>query len=153
MSVALAARLVATWFGCGRSPVAPGTVGTIGALPVHLLLRSFGPIPYAAAVVGITALGTWAAQREAERLGQDDPQSVVVDEVAGVMIALLLARGGGIAAEVIAVVLFRVFDIWKPGVIDKVQHTQPAGVGIMLDDVLAGVLAGAVGRGIAALVR
>jgi phosphatidylglycerophosphatase A len=153
MADSLAARMVATWFGCGRVPIAPGTVGTLGALPLHVLLKALGPIPYAAAVVGITAVGTWAAQREAERLGEEDPQSVVVDEVAGVLLALLLARGGGIKAEVLAVVLFRVFDIWKPGIIDRLQHMKPAGVGIMVDDLLAGVYAGVAARAIGALIR
>jgi len=140
------ARLLATWFGCGKSPVAPGTVGTLGALPLHFALRALGPVPYAAAVVAITAAGTWAAQREAERLGEDDPQSVVVDEVAGVLLALLLARGAGIKGELLAVVLFRVFDIWKPGPVDRVQHLPPQGVGIMADDLLAGLLAGLAAR-------
>jgi phosphatidylglycerophosphatase A len=149
MDSALAARLVATWFGCGRSPIAPGTVGTLGALPLHLALRALGPIPYAVAVAAITAAGTWAAQREAERLAEDDPQSVVVDEVAGVLLALLLARGTGIKGEILAVVLFRVFDIWKPGAIDRVQHLEPQGVGIMADDVLAGVFAGLAARWLA----
>lgn len=140
------ARLVATWFGCGRSPVAPGTVGTLGALPLHLALRALGPVPYAAAVLAVTAAGTWAAQREAERLGSEDPQSVVVDEVAGVLLALLIARGTGLKGELAAVALFRLFDIWKPGPVDRVQHLEPEGVGIMADDLLAGALAGLVAR-------
>ena len=73
MDSALAARLVATWFGCGRSPIAPGTVGTLGALPLHLALRALGPIPYAVAVAAIAAAAAWAAQREAERLAEDAP--------------------------------------------------------------------------------
>lgn len=149
MDSARAARLVATWFGCGKSPVAPGTVGTLGALPLHLALRAFGPVPYAVAVVAITALGTWAAQREAERLGEEDPQSVVVDEVAGVLLALLIARGSGLKAELLAVALFRVFDIWKPGPVDAAQRLEPEGVGIMADDVVAGLLAGLCARFIA----
>ncbi|MBK8999663.1 MAG: phosphatidylglycerophosphatase A [Myxococcales bacterium] len=149
MDSALVARLLATWFGCGRSPVAPGTVGTLGALPLHLALRALGPLPYAAAVIAITAAGTWAAQREAERLGEDDPQSVVVDEVAGVLLALLIARGTGWKGELLAVALFRVFDIWKPGPVDGVQHLEPKGVGIMADDVLAGALAGLSARWLA----
>ncbi|MBK7583688.1 MAG: phosphatidylglycerophosphatase A [Myxococcales bacterium] len=149
MDSALIARVVATWFGCGRSPVAPGTVGTLGALPLHLALRLLGPIPYATTVVLITALGTWAANREAERLGEEDPQSVVVDEVAGVLLGLLIARGAGVKAELLAVALFRLFDIWKPGPIDAIQHLEPKGVGIMADDILAGALAGVVARWVA----
>ena len=137
MDSARAARLLATWFGCGRSPVAPGTVGTLGALPLHLALRALGPIPYAVAVAAITAAGTWAAQREAERLGEDDPQSVVVDEVAGVLLALLIARGTGLKGELLAIALFRLFDIWKPFPIGWLDARVKGGVGVMLDDVLA----------------
>lgn len=143
------ARTLATWFGCGRSPVAPGTVGTLGALPLHLALRALGPVPYAAAVAAVAGVGIWAAQREADRLECEDPQSVVIDEVAGVLLALLLARGIGWKAEVAAVVLFRVFDIAKPGPVDRVQHLQPEGVGIMADDLLAGALAGVTARWLA----
>jgi phosphatidylglycerophosphatase A len=145
MDSSLAARVLATWFGCGKSPVAPGTVGTLGAIPLHLALRALGPIPYAAAVVAVTAVGTWAAQRESERLGVDDPQSVVIDEVAGVLVALLLARGS-LRGELLAVGLFRVFDIWKPGLVDRAQELEPKGVGIMADDIAAGVLAGLLAR-------
>jgi phosphatidylglycerophosphatase A len=145
------ARTLATWFGCGSSPIAPGTVGTLGALPLHLALRAMGPIPYAAAVAAVSAVGVWASQREAERLKTEDPQSVVIDEVAGVLLALLLARGAGWKAEVAAVVLFRVFDIAKPGPVDRVQHLSPEGVGIMADDLLAGILAGVTARWVGGL--
>ena len=147
------ARILATWFGCGRAPIAPGTVGTIGALPLHFALRALGPVPYAAAVAAITALGVWASQREAERLGEEDPSCVVIDEVAGVLLALLIANGAGRKASVIAVILFRVFDIWKPGPIDRVQHAKPEGVGIMADDILAGFFAGVTARWIGSVLR
>jgi phosphatidylglycerophosphatase A len=135
------AHLVATWFGCGRSPVAPGTVGTIGALPLHFLLRRMGPVPYLISVASVTAIGIWASQREADRLEKDDPQHIVIDEVAGVLIALFLANRSW-QSEAAAVVLFRLFDIWKPGFVDSAQHAKPEGLGIMLDDVAAGLIAG-----------
>src|SRR5689334_8839947 len=106
---ALPARLLATWFGCGLSPVAPGTVGSLGAVPLHFGLAMLGPVPHVAAIVGLTALGTWA----------------------------------GFGVRLLALGLFRVFDITKPGPIDSVQRLEPAGVGIMADDLLAGVAAGA----------
>jgi phosphatidylglycerophosphatase A len=120
---------------------------------LHFALRALGPVPYAAAVAAITALGVWASQREAERLGEEDPSSVVIDEVAGVLFALLIARGAGRSAGAIAVILFRVFDIWKPGPIDRVQHAKPEGVGIMADDILAGFFAGVSARWIGSLLR
>lgn len=145
--------MLATWFGCGHSPIAPGTVGSIGALPLHFALRFLGPIPHAAATVALTIAGTWAAQRVALSLNDDDPSAVVIDEVAGTLLALGLARPTGLIGELAALALFRVFDITKPGVIDRAQNLRPAGVGIMADDVLAGVLAGVVVRGVGRLFR
>ncbi|HET9958904.1 MAG TPA: phosphatidylglycerophosphatase A [Polyangiaceae bacterium] len=137
-----AAKWIATWFGCGRSPIAPGTVGTLGTLPLYWAMRSLGPLPYAAITLALTAIGTWAAERTAQALGDEDPSAVVIDEVAGTLIALGFARAGGLPAELLSVVLFRFFDIKKPGPIDSVQHLKPAGAGIMADDLLAGFAAG-----------
>jgi len=136
------ARLLATWFGCGRSPVAPGTMGTLGALPLHFLPRRLGPVPYLVSVATVTAVGFWASEREAARLGEEDPQSVVIDEVAGVLVALALVYGRDWKSQAAAVALFRLFDIWKPGFIDRAQNAKPPGVGIMLDDLAAGLVAG-----------
>lgn len=138
----VSARWLATWFGCGLAPVAPGTVGALGALPLHWALRALGPLPQVLVTIGITVAGTWAAQRYAEALGDDDPGSVVIDEVAGVLIALGLAAPHGLLAQVAAFVGFRVLDIAKPGFIDDAQRLRPAGLGIMADDVLAGLGAG-----------
>lgn len=143
------ARILATWFGCGRSPIAPGTVGTLGAIPLHLVLRAAGPIPYGLAVTAVSVAGIWAAHQEAERLGEKDPQTVVIDEVAGVLIALWLANRGGLKAEALAVLLFRVLDITKPGPIESLEHLEPRGLGIMADDLLAGLVAGVSARWIA----
>src|SRR5688572_18753216 len=101
---------IATWFGCGYAPKAPGTAGTIGALPLYLLLRGLHPVPQWTIVVAIAAIGTWAAQRVADDRRESDPQIVVIDEVAGVLIALCLA-GKGLMWELAAIVLFRVLDI------------------------------------------
>jgi phosphatidylglycerophosphatase A len=82
----------------------------------------------------------------AEANQDDDPSSVVIDEVAGVLIALGIAAPAGLTAQLAAFVAFRAFDIVKPGVIDDVQSWKPAGLGIMADDVLAGLSAGALVR-------
>lgn len=141
----VAATVLATWFGAGKSPLAPGTVGSVATLPLHLLLRRLGPGAYALTTLGLYAVGVWAAQREAERLEVSDPSSVVIDEVVGTLLALGLA-GGGLVRGALALGLFRVLDIKKPGLIGRAEHAQPEGVGIMLDDVLAGALAGAAVR-------
>jgi phosphatidylglycerophosphatase A len=139
------ARWLATWFGCGASPIAPGTVGSFGTLPLFWLLDHTGAAVYWLVTLALTIVGTWAAEHTARALGDEDPSSVVIDEVVGTLLALGIA-GPGLAAHVAAFVLFRVFDITKPGPVDRVQHLRPAGVGIMADDVLAGVLAGALVR-------
>jgi phosphatidylglycerophosphatase A len=136
------ARLVATWFGCGYSPIAPGTVGTLGALPLVYVLASFGTVPYWLGTVAVTALGVWASGRYARDRGEKDPSSAVIDEVSGTLIAVGFVLGAGWLPALAAILLFRLFDIWKPGPIDTVQKL-PGGYGVMADDVLAGILAGA----------
>lgn len=136
------ARWLATWFGCGRSPVAPGTAGSFGALPLHLLLRRLNPGLHLGAVLAVTALGIWASGKLSEELGDEDPQAVVIDEVVGTLIALGLVSRRGLGAQALAFALFRFFDIVKPGPIDRVQHIKPEGLGIMADDLLAGLCAG-----------
>lgn len=140
------ARVIATWFGCGYSPLAPGTVGTLGALPFAFGLNTLGPVPYWAGTALATAGGVWASGRLARDLGVEDPQTIVIDEVAGTLIAVGLALPLGPWAALAAVILFRVFDILKPGPIDTVQKL-PGGFGIMADDVLAGLVAGLMARG------
>ncbi len=139
------ARLVATWFGCGYSKIAPGTVGTLGTLPLAYVLHTLGLVPYWCGTLAVTALGVWASTRVADELGVEDPQCVVVDEVSGTLIAIGLGSGlawrGDVVVALVAVALFRLFDIWKPGPIDSVQ-SLPKGWGIMADDVLAGIAAG-----------
>jgi phosphatidylglycerophosphatase A len=142
------AFVVGTWFGCGEAKKAPGTVGSLGAVPVHLVLVRLPIGVHVAVIIAITVLGTWAAQRISDALGQEDPQRVVVDEVAGVLIAMAAVRDAPPLAVVAAFVLFRFFDITKLGPIAAAEHARPAGVGIMADDLVAGVLAGAIARGV-----
>jgi phosphatidylglycerophosphatase A len=137
-----AARWIATWFGCGRSPIAPGTVGALGALPLHFVLRRLSPGLHLTAVLASTALGIWAAGEVSKELDDDDPESVVIDEVVGTLIALGMVAQGSLRDKLIAFSLFRALDIIKPGVIDRVQHAKPEGLGIMADDLIAGVCAG-----------
>ena len=137
-----AARLIATWFGCGLAPRAPGTVGSLGAVPLHLLLSQLPIVLHALLAFVTVAAGTWAAHRYAHDRGEKDPQSVVIDEVAGTLLALVLVRDQSFGWQLLALALFRVFDIWKPGPIREAEKLPPTGVGIMADDVLAGLLGG-----------
>jgi phosphatidylglycerophosphatase A len=140
------AHALAKWFGCGNVPVAPGTAGSIGAVPLHLGLKLL-PIPWhLAAIAAVTAVGVWSANEVAKEMGVEDPQCVVIDEVAGTLLAMGMVRSRSIGTQLAALALFRLFDTWKPGIIDDSQKAKPEGVGIMLDDVLAGILAGVVTR-------
>jgi len=146
------ASLLAVWFGCGLSPRAPGTVGSLGAVPLHFLL-CLVPVPmHALGALAVVGAGIWAAQRYASERSETDPQRVVIDEVAGTVLALGLVRGESWVSLLAAFLLFRLLDIWKPGPIRTLEHARPVGLGIMLDDVLAGLLAGALARGLASAV-
>lgn len=117
-------------------------MGALATLPLHFALRALGPLPHAAATLLLTGVGIWAAGRTAEALEQEDPGSIVIDEVVGTLIAMGLARRSGLAGEAAAFALFRLLDITKPGIIDRAQRLRPPGVGILADDVLAGIAAG-----------
>ncbi len=140
------AETLATWFGCGLAPKAPGTVGSLGGVPLHLALRVLPPVPHALAILGVTAVGTWAAHRVAIKRGEEDPQRVVIDEVAGVLIAMGLVRSRSVRTQIYAWLLFRAFDITKPGPVSSAEKLKPAGLGIMADDLVAGALAGVAAR-------
>jgi len=135
-------RLVAEWFGTGLSPIAPGTVGSLGALPLFWILSQQGAALYWTGTMLLGLLGVWAAGVRAEELGVEDPSSVVIDEVVGVLLALGLVASASWHYWVLSWLLFRLLDIWKPGLIDRAQSLRPTGVGIMADDVLAGLVAG-----------
>lgn len=136
------AWVLATWFGCGLSPVAPGTVGTLGALPLYLLVRGGGPVALVAVAVAVTAIGIWASNAVVLDLGEKDPQRIVIDEVAGVLCALAAAPPTW-AGVTLAVLLFRLFDITKPFPARRAERL-PGGWGVMVDDLVAGAWAVAV---------
>lgn len=136
------AWVLATWFGCGLSPVAPGTVGTLGTLPLWYVLRPYGPRAIALAALVVTVVGIWASNEVVEASGQKDPQRIVIDESAGVLIALT-AAGTTPLHVTLAVVLFRLFDMTKPFPARRAERL-PRGWGVMMDDVAAGLQAAAV---------
>lgn len=141
--------LIATWFGSGLSPKAPGTAGSLAALPfIYLLLSCTTTWAVLAAGVLILALGTWASKQAGMRWGQVDHGAIVVDEVLGQLIAIGLAfhliNQPSLDWKVISIgfVFFRFFDItkvWPASYFDR--HVKNA-LGVMLDDVAAGVWAG-----------
>jgi len=131
------AYLLSIWFGCGRLPLMPGTWGTLGAVPLYLLLAPGGPVAVAAAAFVVTLVGVWAATEVVRHTGLKDPQIVCIDEVAGVLITLAAAPVGwkGVVA---GVVLFRIFDQWKPWPARGAERL-PEGWGVVMDDVFAGL--------------
>jgi phosphatidylglycerophosphatase A len=131
------AHVLAVWFGCGHVPFAPGTAGTLGAIPLYLLLRPHGTLAVLAAAIVVTGVGVWAASSVARDTKLKDPQIVVIDEVAGVLFAWLAAPPTT-AGLVLGFVLFRLFDQLKPWPARWAERRLPGGWGIVLDDVLAG---------------
>jgi phosphatidylglycerophosphatase A len=140
--------ILATWFGCGLLKPAPGSWGTLGALPFGIFILVCGGWPYLLIGIAlITAIGLWAAKDYERRSGTHDSSSIVIDEVAGMWIALLPAALDPLSVF-IAFILFRAFDILKPGPIGWVDKKLPGAPGVMADDILAGLCAAAVLFGI-----
>jgi phosphatidylglycerophosphatase A len=140
------ALALATWFGCGYAPKGPGTAGSLGAVAVALLLAHLtGPEPWRLPILAAVAtpVGIWAAGRTAEIRASKDPQIVVIDEVLGQWVALAAAGAGNLYHVASAFVLFRLFDIFKPWPVRRLE-SLPGGVGIVADDLMAGLYAAAV---------
>jgi len=134
------ARLIASGFGSGYSPKAPGTAGSLLALTLGAGLMTLSPwaLPVAVAasiVLGLVSIGPAG--------GTEDPGWVVIDEFAGQWIAMLALSHLSLPGLAVAFVLFRLFDIAKPGPIGWADR-QGGAVGVMLDDVIAGAVAAAV---------
>lgn len=137
-----AAWIACLWFGCGRVPIAPGTAGTLGALPLYLLLRPLGAAWVAMAALVVTVIGVVASSRVARIVGQKDPQFICIDEVAGVLLTWVAAPANW-KGTVLGFVLFRLFDMTKPFPARRCERLS-GGLGIVLDDIAAGVWGAAV---------
>lgn len=133
--------ILATWFGVGLIPIAPGTFGSLAALPfAWAMLELAGPWLLLVATAVVFAVGCWASDRYAAAASNSDPGAVVVDEVAGQWLALALAAPD-LAQFALAFVLFRVFDVLKPWPVSWAERRFSGGFGIMIDDVAAAVYA------------
>ena len=133
--------LIATWFGCGLSPIAPGTCGAAAALAIAIALHHYAgwtQLHFLLLTLALTPIGMWASGVYATSKGLKDPQSVVVDEVLGLWLTLVGAPGYGWKSWLAAFCLFRIFDIWKPFPIRRLEKV-PGGIGIVADDLGAGV--------------
>ncbi len=129
---------IAFGFGSGLMPKAPGTWGTLAAIPLYLMMRQTSWTVYFVSTVAAFVLGVWVCDRVTRILGVDDYSGIVWDEIVGYWLTMFLAPPGLIWV-VIGFSLFRLFDIWKPQPICLVDRQLHGGIGIMLDDILAAI--------------
>lgn len=136
-------HLIAFGFGSGLSPWAPGTFGTLIAIPIVLFVMQFGPVAHAAFAIFASLFGIYVCGESARRLDVHDHPGIVWDEITGFALTMLT-----VPAQVHWIVagftLFRALDIWKPWPIREADHSLHGGLGIMLDDILAGIFAAAI---------
>ena len=128
-------------FGSGLSPVAPGTMGTLVAIPVYFLMNHLPFWGYWAVLSVIFVLGVWTSTQTEHQLDVHDHSGVVIDEIAGFLITMAFTSPS-IPHVVAGFILFRLFDILKPWPINWLDRRVGSGLGIMLDDVAAGFIAG-----------
>jgi len=134
------AHLLAFGFGSGLAPKAPGTFGTLAAVPLYLLLNQLSFGYYLVALIAAFALGIWICERTAEALGVHDHGGIVWDEFVGFWLTMFLAPPGW-QWIVVGFLLFRLFDVLKPFPIGWLDRRVQGGLGIMLDDAVAGSFA------------
>jgi phosphatidylglycerophosphatase A len=134
------ALCLSSWFGAGLMPLAPGTFGTLTALPLVLVLNHLGELYEGLALVLLIPLAVWSSSLSERCLGRNDPPEVVVDEVAGFLLTLFLLPLSWLTL-CLGFILFRLFDIAKPFPIGWFERKLRGGTGIVLDDLMAGIYA------------
>ncbi len=131
------AHFIALGFGSGLAPRAPGTFGTLAALPLFVLMQFFlSPALIALLCLPAFAVGIWAAGRTCEDLGVHDHGAIVIDEIVAMWLVLVFAAPT-LTGWLLAFALFRLFDIVKPWPINLLDARVHGGFGVMLDDLLA----------------
>ena len=135
-------HLLAFGFGAGCSPRAPGTMGTLLAVALYLPLSHLATLPYVLVTVAACTIGIWLCGRAARDLGVHDHPGIVWDEIAGYLVTMIAAPPG-LMWIAVGFALFRLFDIWKPWPIGWLDRRVGGGLGIMLDDIVAGLFAAA----------
>jgi len=140
---ATVAKLIATVGGAGYSPVAPGTCGTVVAVPLAWALAGVPWWGFITVVLTVTLVGIWAASVADSAWGTHDSGRIVVDEVAGYLATVALVDRGSWIVLAVGFVVFRALDITKPPPIRWFDEKLPGGAGVILDDVVAGVIGAA----------
>jgi len=133
------ALVLSTWFGSGCLPIAPGTFGTLAAVPLILVLNNFGIWYSAFTLLIVIGIAVWSAGLTEDLLEKKDPSEIVIDEVAGFLLATALLPFSWLSLGLVFF-LFRFFDILKPYPIKHLEKLR-AGIGIVMDDILAGLYA------------
>jgi phosphatidylglycerophosphatase A len=133
-------HFIAFGFGSGLAPAAPGTVGTIVGIPFFLLMTSLSLASYLVLTLLLFLFGVWVCGQSSKMLGVHDHGGIVWDEIVGYLVTMVAAPPGwGWVA--MGFMLFRIFDIFKPWPISYLDKHVSGGMGIMIDDVFAGIYA------------
>jgi phosphatidylglycerophosphatase A len=140
----------ATGFGAGYSPIAPGTLGTLVAIPIYYFLSEISSPLYEITLVGFFFLSVWISEKAEIFFGKKDDQRIVIDEIMGFLITMLWIPKT-VRFIVIGFFVFRFFDILKPFPIRRLESRFKGGWGVVLDDVMAGVYANIILQIIASL--
>jgi len=145
-------KLFLTFFGAGLSPKAPGTVGSLASIPAGMaLLYYFGMETLFMLTLTITVIGIFEVNKYEKATGIHDHQQIVIDETVGMWLSLMIAYATAVTmhysyavplAILFSFATFRLFDIWKPSTIGWIDRELKGGLGVMLDDVLAGIAGG-----------
>ena len=141
-------HMLAFGMGAGCSPKAPGTMGTLLAVGIYLPLSRLSLPAYLVVLLLVIVVGIWLCDKAARELGVHDHPGIVWDEIAGYLLTMLAAPAGW-QWIVVGFALFRLFDIWKPWPIGWLDRRVGGGLGIMLDDLVAGAFAAACLQGLA----
>lgn len=134
------ALILSSWFGSGLMPFAPGTFGTLASLPLVIILNYLGPVSAIISLIVIIPIAVWASGAGKILLKRDDPKEVVIDEAAGMFLTVFLLPVSWMNF-IPGFLLFRLFDILKPFPIGMIDRRIRGGVGIVLDDIVAGIYA------------
>ncbi|MDG0996636.1 MAG: phosphatidylglycerophosphatase A [Gammaproteobacteria bacterium] len=126
--------------GSGLAPFAPGTFGTLVAIPLYLVLQPLSLSVYMALLLLLILVSIYICGESAKQLKTHDHSGIVLDEICGYLVTMILVPNGWLWI-VLGFLLFRLFDIWKPWPINWLDRRVQGGLGIVIDDVLAGVFA------------
>jgi phosphatidylglycerophosphatase A len=134
-------HLLAFGFGAGLAPVAPGTVGTLIGIPIYWLMSELTLPAYCGVLTVLCFLSIYIAGKSSQRLGVHDHSGIVIDEIVGFLLTMTLAPAGWLWI-LAGFLLFRLFDILKPWPINVLDRKLTGGLGIVLDDLMAGIYGG-----------